>query len=115
MVIEDYLSQTDKTYILASSGNNQNKPIGMFSLNFNGPIVFVNSALWFDWATDIGKLSTSIHALNELRKDYVVILHNHIKDKKFYERIAQHGVIRQVGRWFDVYDTPAQVWQTRRR
>ena len=111
-----YLDETDRTYILVAETNKGRIPVGMFSGNFNGPLFFIGSAMWFKWSTDRNKLESAVNALNELRKDYVVIMHNHMDDKKFYEVIAKHGVSRQVGRIFDVYDDcPAQIWQTRRR
>jgi len=112
----DYLGLTDRTYVLIAQTANGKIPVGMFSGNFNGPIFYIGSAMWFQWATDRNKLEVVVNALNELRKDYVVIMHNHMDDKKFYEVIAKHGVTRQVGRVFDVYDDcPAQIWQTRKR
>jgi len=91
-------------------------PVGLFSGKFNGPMLFIGNAVWFKWSSDRNKLEAAIHALNELRKDYIVILHNHMDDKAFYEVIAKHGVTRRVGSVYDVYDdSPAQVWQTRKR
>jgi len=114
--LSGYLNETDRTYILVSETMKGKIPVGMFSGRFNGPLFFIGSAMWFKWATDRNKLETVVNALNELRKDYVVIMHNHMDDKKFYEIIAKHGVTRQVGRLFDVYDDcPAQEWQTRKR
>ena len=114
--VSDYLGLTDLTYVLIAQTANGKIPVGMFSGNFNGPIFYIGSALWFKWATDRNKLESAVYALNEMRKDYVVVMHNHRKDQKFYETIAKHGVIRQVGRLFDVYeDCPAQAWQTRKR
>jgi hypothetical protein len=110
-----YLDETDITYTLVSETKNGKIPVGIFSGNFNGPIFFIGNALWFKWASDRNKVEATIHALNELRKDYVVVMHSHESDKNFYITIAKHGVIRQVGRLFDVYDTPAQIWQTRKR
>ena len=114
--ISNYIGLTDVTFTLIADTKNGKIPVGIFSGNFNGPIFFIGSALWFKWASDRNKLESTVHALNELRKDYVVVMHNHMDDKKFYEVIAKHGVTRQVGRLFDVYeDCPAQEWQTRRR
>ena len=111
-----YLDETDRTYILVAETNKGKIPVGMLSGRFNGPLFFVWNAAWFKWATNRNKYETVVNALNELRKDYVVIMHNHMDDKKFYEIIAKHGVTRQVGRLFDVYDDcPAQEWQTRKR
>lgn len=114
--IANYIDLTDVTFTLLAETKDGKIPVGIFSGNFNGPIFFIGSALWFKWASDRNKLESAVHALNELRKDYVVVMHNHMDDKKFYEVIAKHGVTRQVGRLFDVYeDCPAQEWQTRRR
>jgi hypothetical protein len=112
----EYLDLTDITYTLIGQTKNGKIPVGLFSGKFNGPMLFIGSAVWFKWASSRNKIECAIHVLNELRKDYIVILHNHMKDKPFYMNIAKHGVIRQVGRFYDVYDDgPAQVWQTRKR
>lgn len=114
--IERYLSLTDRTYVMSAKTGNGFIPIGIASGNFNGPLFFLGNALWFEWASDRNKLEASVNLLNDMRKDYICIMHNHMGNKKFYETIASHGVIRQVGRIFDVYeDCPAQVWQTRKR
>jgi len=110
------IEETDRTYIFVAPTNNGTIPVGMVSGTFNGPIFFVGNALWFKWASDRNKLESAVHFLNELRKEYVVVIHNHMDDKQFYEVVAKHGVIRRVGRLYDVFeDCPAQIWQTRKR
>jgi hypothetical protein len=112
----DYLNLTDTTYTLIGQTNKGKIPVGMFSGKFNGPMLFIGSAIWFKWASSRNKIETAVHALNELRKEYIVLLHSNMKDKEFYVNIAKHGVIRRVGTVYDVYDDgPAALFQTRKR
>lgn len=112
----NYLNLTDVTYTLIGKTKNGNIPVGLFSGKFNGPMLFIGSAIWFKWASSRNKLECAIHALNELRKEYIVLLHSAMKDKEFYVNIAKHGVIRRVGTIYDVYDDgPAALFQTRHR
>ena len=68
------------------------------------------------WASSRNKIECAIHALNELRKEYILLLHSNMNDKEFYVNIAKHGVIRRVGTIYDVYDDgPAALFQTRKR
>ena len=112
----EYLNLTDVTYALIGKTKNGNIPVGLFCGKFNGPMLFIGSAIWFKWASDRNKVETAVHALNELRKEYIVLLHSNMKDKEFSVNIAKHGVIRRVGTIYDVYDDgPAALFQTRTR
>ena len=112
----DYLNLTDITYTLIGQTKNGKIPVGLFSGKFNGPMLFIGSAVWFKWASSRNKIECAVHALNELRKEYIVLLHSNMKDKEFYVNIAKHGVIRRVGTIYDVYDDgPAALFQTRKR
>ena len=112
----DYLGLTDITYTLIAQTAKGKIPVGLFGGNFNGPMLFIGDAVWFKWASSRNKLESAIHALNELRKKYIVLLHSTMKDKDFYVNIAKHGVIRRVGTIYDVYeDGPAAMFQTRKR
>lgn len=109
-------NNVDIIYTLVAETKNGKIPVGIAQGDFVGPMFFMHTVQWFKWATDRNKTETVIHTLNELRKSYVVVIHNHMEYKKFYEFVSKHGVIRRVGQLFDIYeDCPAQVWQTRYR
>jgi hypothetical protein len=111
----EYLGLTDITYTLIGQTKNGKIPVGLFSGRFNGPVLFMIGVKWFKWASLRNKIETMIHILNELRKEYVVLMLPNFGKKKFYVNIAKHGVIRQVGTVHDVYeDGPAPEYQTRK-
>lgn len=106
---------TDMTYTMSAPTKNGFIPVGMFSGEFIGPMLMIGNANWFPWASSRNKLESAVHAINELRKQYIVLIHSNMQDKEFYVEIARHGVLRRVGTIYDVYeDGPAALFQSRK-
>ena len=52
---------------------------------------------------------------NEVRNHTPMIDHALEKDKKFFEILCRHGVMRRVGTSYNIYpDKPAATYETRR-
>lgn len=90
------------------------KPMGMVFGQISGPMIMLGDMHWFEWATNRNKIECSIKLLNELRKTNVITMYSTFDDKKFYEHIAKHGILRRVGTLYGIYeDEPATFFQTR--
>lgn len=76
-------------------------PVGMVFAKddgvFSEPIGKVSGVFWMPWATNRNKIESAVNFFNEIRKEYVFIGRAEMKDKKFYEYIAKHGIVRRVG------------------
>jgi hypothetical protein len=112
----EMLNLTDITYTLVAKTSKGKIPVGLFSTRYNGPLLFMVGVKWFKWASLRNKIETMTHILNELRKEYIVLMFPDFDKKKFYELIAKHGVIRRIGTLNDLYENgPSPVFHTRKR
>lgn len=87
------------------------KPIGVvFGINL-GSFVYLGSMTWFPWATKRQKTEHLIGFLNVIRKELYCVWDCSEEDKKFYEYIARHGIIRRVGTLHGL--NHAKLWEVR--
>lgn len=78
-----------------------------------GVFMNVGDMIWFPWATDRNKVEMAVNFFNEIRKDISMVEYAKLDDKKFFETIAKHGVMRRVGTMHNIYEGPAAVFETR--
>lgn len=87
------------------------KPLGVvFGINL-GPFIYLTSIEWFPWATKRQKTEHTIGFLNLIRKELYCVWNCTEKDKRFFEYIARHGIIRRVGTLHGL--NHAKLWETR--
>lgn len=87
------------------------KPIGVvFGINL-GPFIYLGSLEWFPWATNRQIVENLIGFLNSVRKEIYCVWDCKEEDKRFYEYIARHGIIRRVGTLHGL--DHARLWETR--
>ena len=90
------------------------RPVGILTGIYAGPMVLLGDASWFPWASDRNKLESMVNIFNELRKQFLGIFYCALSDKKFYEHIARHGIIKRIGHIDGIYkDEPAVEFQLR--
>ncbi len=69
---------------------------------------------WYPWASPRNKVETVLCFLNDMRRDYTVIVRSKQKDWHFFERMCQYGIMRHCGRIFRYFgDDVAHIWQTK--
>lgn len=79
------------------------------------PFMIVGEMVWFPWATPRNCVETAVHFFNVIRRDIPMVEYAASEDKRFFEMIAKHGVMRRVGTSYNVYaGEPAAVFETRR-
>jgi len=79
------------------------KPVGMVfgfwahPLPKLAPYLILDRVVWFDWATPRTRVEGAVNFLNETRQDFPMIGFAEGDDKRFFEMICKHGIIRRVG------------------
>lgn len=79
--------------------------------------VFMNvgSIVWFPWSTSRNRVEAALHFFNTIRSDFPMVEYAREKDKRFFEIMARHGVMRRVGTSHNIYSgEPAAVYETRK-
>jgi len=91
------------------------RPAGaIFAIGILG-LLFIADTVWFPWATPRQKIETMVHWINEMRRDMKIIEFARPEDKRFWEHIAKHGIMRRVGTVHDVYGQPSPLFESRVR
>jgi hypothetical protein len=74
----------------------------------------IGAMLWMPWASKRNKIEASVHFFERIRKQIPMVEYADESNKRFFETIAKHGVMRRVGTMFNVYPNQAtSVWETR--
>ena len=105
VAVEYVLSAYTHSWILGE------KPVGVvFGVNL-GPFIYLGTMKWFPWTTNRQKIENAVGFLNEIRKELFCVWDCNEEDKRFYEHIARHGIIRRVGTLHGL--NHAKLWETR--
>lgn len=92
------------------------KPAGFIVAWVRGRIMEIGDMVWFPWSTGRNVYESVVAFMERMRGDFVVLEFARMKDKKFFERIAKHGIMRKVGHAHSIYqDGPAVVFETVRK
>ena len=79
-----------------------------------GRLMNVGDMIWFPWTSKRNKVEASVNFFNDIRKEVPMVEYAKLDDKKFFETIAKHGIMRRVGTMHNIYDgEPAAVFETR--
>ena len=105
--------------MLAKTGN-EYKPVGAVFGFWSHPepkyATFMNVAnmVWFPWATARNRIESALNFFNTIRMQFPMVEYAREKDKRFFEVLARHGVMRRIGTSYNVYcGAPAAVFETR--
>lgn len=80
-----------------------------------GVFMNVGAMVWLPIASKRNKIESAINFFNSIRGEIPMVEYAREKDKRFFEIIARHGVMRRVGTSHNVYPgEPAAVYETRR-
>ena len=79
-----------------------------------GRFMNIGDMIWFPWASDRNKIEMAVRFFNDIRKEVPMVEYAKMDDKRFFETIAKHGIMRRVGTMHNIYDgAPAAVFETR--
>jgi len=67
------------------------------------PFMIIGDMPWFPWATPRNKIEAAVNFFNTIRATIPMVDYAHgDTNKRFFEMICQHGVMRRVGTTFSV-------------
>ena len=74
-------------------------PVGYIALTSSKIVrpIFIEEMVWFPWASPRNILESAVNFFNEARKSTTIHEYARMKDKKFFERICKHGIMRRIG------------------
>lgn len=78
------------------------------------PFMIVGDMIWFPWSSNRNRIESAVNFFNRIRHEIPMVEYADEQAKRFFEVIAQHGIVRRVGTSFNVY--PGQstaVFETR--
>ncbi len=81
------------------------------------PFMVIGDIIWFPWASPRNRIVAAVNFFNAMR-DQIPMMDMGVqaKDRKFFDVLCQHGVMRRVGTSQIVYrDQAAAIYETRRR
>lgn len=80
------------------------------------PFMVVGDMVWFPWATARNKIESAVNFFNRVRSERPMVEYASEKNKRFFEMICQHGIMRRVGTMHNVYkDEATAVYETKAR
>ena len=79
------------------------------------PFMIVGDIVWFPWARARNKIEAAVHFFKTIGPTIPMVDYAHGEtNRKFFEMICQHGVMRRVGTTFNVIKgEPVAVFETR--
>ncbi len=110
-----YFSSCDKIYILEAITDKGRMPVAYVTGKFMGAVLFIETVVWFPWASIRNKYESAVHFFNKVRDGWVGVFYAPYEDKDFFNKIAQHGVLRRMGTLYDAFDDKVTLFQTRKR
>lgn len=79
------------------------------------PFMIVGDLIWFSWTSTRTKLESAVNFFNRMRDKIAFMEYAQDKDRKFFDTICQHGIMRRVGTSYNVYPGEAvAVYETRK-
>lgn len=79
------------------------------------PFMIVGDIVWCPWATKRNKVESAVGFFSQIRNTIPMVDYAHGDvNKKFFEMLARHGVMRRIGTTFNiVHGEPTAVFETR--
>lgn len=104
----------DDAFVMMARVEGKKEVVGGFFSQYAGPLMVVGDITWFPWASKRNRVESMVNAINELRKERLMIFISTLKDKRFYEYICRHGILSRIGHIQELYkDEPAVMFQSR--
>ncbi len=79
------------------------------------PFMIIGDMVWFPWATPRNKIESAVNFFDQIRKTVPMVDYAHgDTNKRFFETICRHGIMRRVGTTFNIVrGEPTAVFETR--
>jgi hypothetical protein len=81
------------------------------------PFMIVGDLIWFPWASKRNRIESAVGFFHRMRNEIPMVDYAHGEvNKRFFEMICRHGVMRRIGTTFNVVaGEPVAVFETRRQ
>lgn len=107
-------------WVLMAEGRQGYGPVGLV-LGFyshpdpvKAPFMYVGDMVWMPWASARNKIEASVNFFNKVRKEVKMVECAAPEDKEFFEMMMQHGIMRRVGKSYNIYpDKVATIFETK--
>ena len=104
----------DYAWIVEAQAKDVFRPIGIIFGVGTGTFIILRDISWFPWASKRNIIEGMVGFVNIIRKQHLVLEHVNLRDKKFAEYIARHGIVKRIGTIDGLYkDEPAALFQSR--
>lgn len=95
-------------------------PIGMVFAFYShtdpllAPFMIIGDIVWFPWATARNRVESAVNFFNKTRTDIPMVDYAYGEvNKRFFETISKHGIMRRVGTTFNVVKgEPVAIFET---
>lgn len=105
----EILTNYHGAWVIFAQNKREYGPVG-FVLGFwshpdtaKAPFMILGDMIWMPWASRRNRIEAAVHFFNVARNDIPMVEYAREKDKRFFEMIAKHGIMRRVGTMHNVY------------
>ena len=113
-IYERFNESYDFAWTIEANTKNGYRPIGVIFGLHSGPFILLGDMTWFPWSSKRNIIEGTTNFINAMKKDFLLLGYTNLKDKKFFEHIARHGILKRVGTIDGLYkDEPAALFQSR--
>jgi hypothetical protein len=105
----------DAWVLYATSQRGAYEPVGYVAVTTTkvAQPLFIADTIWFPWASSRNRIESMVNWINEMRRDNLITEYAQMKDKRFFEHICRHGIMRRVGTKHGLYpDGPAAEFES---
>lgn len=98
----DRIAGSGAAYVLEAASPKGHIPVGLMLMASHGHRVEPHVS-WFSWAMPRQKMESVVHLVNELRRQFLVVVPAKKEDWPFYTHVCKHGIMKRVGKaedWF---------------
>lgn len=93
-------------------------PVGMVFAYYSHPVaspfMIISDIVWMPWATGRNKIESAVNFFNATRNEIPMVYYAYgDSNKRFFEMLARHGIMRRIGITFNVMrGEPVHVFET---
>lgn len=91
------LSMVDEAFMLYAPGHRKDQPVGICWMIYDTHGNAEVHVEWFPWVTARNKIETAATFLREMGKQINLIVYSEMKNRPFFERMMDCGVLTRVG------------------
>lgn len=91
------LATVSEAFVAYAPGHLDDQPVGLISLAIDQHDNYEVHVEWFPWATARNKIEVTAKFLREVGRYKNLVVYSEVKNKRFFERMMDYGILRRVG------------------